>query len=64
MAASFMLLIGVSLLASWNTVAWALEAILLVALGALIFARSVSGSYVFHLLIGHGEFAKRTLPWT
>jgi hypothetical protein len=64
MAATFMLLIGVSLLAGWNTLAWILEAILLVALGALIFGAFCLGSYVFHLLIGHGEFVKRTLPWS
>jgi hypothetical protein len=36
---------------------------LLVALGALIFGAFCLGSYVFHLLTGNGEFAKRTLPW-
>jgi hypothetical protein len=63
MAATFMLLIGVSLLAGWNTLAWILEALLLVALGALIFGAFCLGSYVFHLLTGNGEFAQRTLPW-
>jgi hypothetical protein len=64
MAATFMWLIGVSLLASWNTVAWVLEAILLVALGARIVDAFGLGSSVFHLLSGHGECAKRTLPWS
>ena len=63
MAATFMLLIGVSLLAGWLALAWALQALLLVALGALIFGAFCLGSYVFHLLTGNGEFAKRTLPW-
>ena len=63
MAATFMMLIGMSLLAGWNTLAWVLEALLLVALGALIFGAFCLGSYVFHLLTGNGEFAKRTLPW-
>ena len=63
MAATFMVLIGVSLLAGWDTLAWVLEALLLVALSALIFGTFCLGSYVFHLLTGNGEFAKRTLPW-
>jgi Domain of unknown function (DUF4395) len=63
MAATLMLLIGVSLLAGWNTFAWVVEALLLVALGALIFGAFCLGSYVFHLATGNGEFAKRTLPW-
>jgi len=64
MAATFMLMIGVALLAGWNTLAWILEAILLVALGALIFGAFCLGSYVFHLLSGNGAFARRTLPWS
>jgi hypothetical protein len=63
MAATFMLLIGVSLLVGWDTLAWVLEALLLVAIGALIFGAFCLGSYVFHVLTGNGEFAKRTLPW-
>ena len=63
MAATFMLLIGVSLLVGWNTLAWVLEGLLLVAIGALIFGAFCLGSYVFHVLTGNGAFAKRTLPW-
>jgi hypothetical protein len=44
MAATFMWLIGVSLLAGPQTVAWVLEAVLLVALGALIFGGCCLGS--------------------
>jgi hypothetical protein len=61
--ATFMLLIGVSLLTGWDTLAWILEALLLMALGALIFGAFCSGSFLFHLLTGNGVFAKRTLPW-
>jgi Domain of unknown function (DUF4395) len=63
MAATFMLLIGVSLLVGWDALAWVLEALLLVAIGALNFGAFCLGSYVFHVLTGNGEFAKRTLPW-
>jgi len=63
MAATFTLLIGVSLLAGWDALAWGLEALLLVALGALIFGAFCLGSFAFHLLNGNGEIARRTLPW-
>jgi Domain of unknown function (DUF4395) len=63
MAATFMLLIGVFLRAGWNTLAWVFEALLLVALGALIFGAFCMGSFVFHLVTGNSEYAKRTLPW-
>ena len=63
MAATFMVLIGVSLLAGWGTLAWALEALLAVALIALILGAFCLVSYVFHVLTGKSEFARRTLPW-
>jgi hypothetical protein len=63
MAGTFTLAIGASLLAGWTTVAWAVEAMLLFALGALIFGRFCLGSFIFHLLIGNRAFAMRTLPW-
>jgi len=64
MAATFTLAIGLSLLAASKTLAWVFEAFLVVALSALIFGNFCLGSYVFHLLTGHGEFANRTLPWS
>jgi len=63
MAATFMLLIGVFLRAGWNTLAWVFEALLLVALGALIFGAFCMGSFVFHFVTGNSDYAKRTLPW-
>src|SRR5262245_60567542 len=45
MAAAFMLSIGLSLVSGRITLAWALEAIVLVLLGALIFGRFCLGSY-------------------
>ena len=47
-----MLAIGVSLFSGWSTLAWSLEALLLVALGALIFGRFCLGSYLFLLITG------------
>ena len=63
LAATFTLLIGVSLLAGWDTLAWVHEALLLLALGALIFGAFCLAAFLFHLLTGNSEFAKRTLPW-
>ena len=64
MAGSFMLAIGVALRSSLRGLAWSLEAVLLAALGALIFGRFCLGSYVFHLVSGQARFANRTLPWS
>jgi hypothetical protein len=64
MAATFTLIIGASLLAGWSPLAWVLEAMLLVAVGALVFGQFCLGSYVYHLVTGHGDFARRTLPWS
>lgn len=64
MAGTFMLAIGLSLLFGWSTLVWALEALLLAALGALIFGRFCLGSYLYLLLTGQSGFANRTLPWT
>jgi hypothetical protein len=64
MAGTFMLAIGVALLSGFRGLAWSLEALLLAALGALIFGNFCLGSYVFHLASGQAGFANRTLPWS
>jgi hypothetical protein len=63
MASAFMLLIAVSLARGWNPLAWGFEALLVVALAALIFGRFCLGSYLFLLLSGQRRFANGTLPW-
>lgn len=63
MAGTFMLGIGVSLLAGWSIAAWVLEGFLIVALGALILGRLCLGSYLFFLFTGRSDFANATLPW-
>lgn len=62
MAGTFMLGIGLSL-SGWRALAWALEALLLAALGALILGRFCLGSYLFLVFTGQAAFANRTLPW-
>jgi hypothetical protein len=64
MAGTFMLAIGYGLLSGLRGLAWSLEAVLLVALGALVFGRFCLGSYVFHLVSGQADLANRTLPWS
>jgi hypothetical protein len=63
MAATFMLAISLALFYSWHMFAWALEGVLLAALGALIFGRFCLGSYVFLIITGQTKFANQTLPW-
>ncbi len=63
MAGTFMLAIALLLLAGWHTAAYVVEAMLVVALSALVFGRFCLGSYIYHLLTGHAAFANRTLPW-
>jgi hypothetical protein len=58
-----MLLIGLSIRNGLETSAWVLEAFVLVAIGLVVVGRFCLGSFVFHLLRGNGEFARRTLPW-
>lgn len=64
MAGTFMLAIGLALFSGWRIFAWAVEALLVAALGALIFGRFCLGSYLFLLFTGQVRFANRTLPWT
>lgn len=63
MAGAFALAIGASLLLQWWVVAYVLEALLLIAAAAINFGKFCLGSLVYHLLAGHGAFARHTLPW-
>jgi hypothetical protein len=55
---------GVALLAGWPRLAWILQAVVAIALGALVLGRFCVGSYLYHLLRGKAGFANRTLPWS
>ena len=63
LAGSFTLAIGVSLTLGWRMATLILEGFFIVAVGALLFGGFCFGSFVFHLLCGRADFAKRTLPW-
>ena len=63
MAGSFALAIGFSLFEGWKTTAVVLEVFLVVAVGALVLGGFCLGSFIFHLLRGRANFARRTLPW-
>jgi len=63
MAATFLLATSLFLLLGWQIAAFATEALLVVAIGALVFGKFCLGSYIFHLLRGDAAFANRTLPW-
>jgi Domain of unknown function (DUF4395) len=63
LAGLFALGIGVSLALGWHTTALVIEGFFLVAIAALVFGGFCFGSFVFHLVRGRADFAKRTLPW-
>jgi hypothetical protein len=63
LAGSFAVAIGISLAVDWRTTALVLEGFFIVAVGALAFGGFCFGSFVFHVLRGRADFAKRTLPW-
>jgi len=63
MAAAFMLVVGIALLAGWAITAWIFEALLVIAFAALLFGKFCLGAYVYHVLRGQSAFANATLPW-
>lgn len=63
MAAAFTLGAGLALVYGITPLAWALQAMLVVAFSALLFGRFCLGAYVYHLLKGRVAFANSTLPW-
>ena len=63
LAGSFAIAIGLSLALGWRMAALVLEGFFMVAVGALLFGGFCFGSFVFHLLRGRADFARRTLPW-
>ena len=63
LAGTMMLIIAVSLVTGRHVLAAALAAFLFAAIAAILFGGFCFGSFVFHLLTGNAEFAKRTLPW-
>jgi hypothetical protein len=64
MAGTFLLAIGLALLFDASRLAYTLEGLLLIALGALIFGRFCLGSYLFFIFTRQSDFANRTLPWS
>ncbi len=61
MAGSFALVIRVALLLELRILAYVSEAIFAVTVGLLAFGRFCLGSFLYHVLTGGGEFARRTL---
>ncbi len=64
MVGSFALVIAVALLMEWRVFAYVFEAFFAIAVGALALGRFCLGSFLYHVLMGEWEFARRTLPWT
>jgi hypothetical protein len=63
MAGTFTLAIAMLLMFDQRFAAYALEALLLLALGALVFGGFCLGSFVYQVVTGRSAFARRTLPW-
>lgn len=63
MAATFFLLTGLALLSGWVLAAWIFEALVVIAIAALLFGKFCMGSYIYHLSHGKISFANATLPW-
>jgi hypothetical protein len=63
LAGSFAIAIGISLVLGWRTTALVLEGFFIAAVGLLVFGGFCLGSFVFHVLRGRIDFARRTLPW-
>lgn len=63
LAGLFALVIAVSLIMGWRVLAHVVEALFIIAVSALVFGGFCLGSFIYHLLVGRGEFARRTLPW-
>ena len=63
MAATFALAIGIMLTLGWRLAAYVLEGMFLAAIAALMFGGFCLGSFVYHVVCGRADFAKRTLPW-
>ena len=63
MAGTFMLLTGAFLLLGWPRAAIVVEALLVVALSALMLGKFCLGSYIYLLIRGRAAFANHTLPW-
>ena len=63
MAAAMATAIAAALAAELRTTAWVIEALLLLALVALIFGRFCLGSFIYYLVRGRISFALATLPW-
>jgi hypothetical protein len=64
MTGTFMVIIVSALLLDRTFIAYTFEALLLIAIAALVFGRLCIGSLIYHLLRGRAAFAMHTLPWS
>jgi polyferredoxin len=64
MAASLMLLSGITILTGLTTVSYIAQAFIAVAFALLLFGKFCVGAYIFHLITGNAKFANQTCPWS
>src|SRR5262249_45634551 len=63
MAGTFALSIGICLVQGWRPAAYVLEGFFLFAISALVLGGFCLGSFIYYVVVGRGDFAKRTVPW-
>src|SRR5262245_2079809 len=63
MAGAFALACALLIHFGYDVAAYVVEGIFLAAVLALLLGGFCLGSFVYHLLRGHAEFARQTLPW-
>ena len=63
MAGAFALTSALLIHGGFSLAAYVVEAIFLAAVLALTLGDFCLGSFVYHVLRGHGRFARQTLPW-
>jgi len=64
MAASLMLISGLSLLAQQFLLSYIAQSFIAMAFSALLFGKFCVGAYLYHLLTGNSRFANQTCPWS
>jgi hypothetical protein len=64
LAGAFAATIAISLLLDWRIAAVVLQVLFALAVLALALGRFCLGSFIYHLMRGRGDFARRTLPWS
>lgn len=64
MAASLMLLSGLTIITGLAVISYITQAFIAIAFSLLLFGKFCVGAYIFHILKGNSQFANQTCPWS